>query len=207
MSDSAWLAAYEAQKAAVMMKMQQKSESVSGTSKFSGLVDTDQVRHAVKSNQVTKLMNNLKKHSGGHEASKKPAAKVAASDVSPTIVKSLTSSTNVESHSLPTHKTPTNHLRVQPPDVGMVSASVSEWPLDPPKFSTPAPARPEASNLKRKNRSNEAAGIGIKDLIKKVKSDAARKQSDWAEVTIVLLQCLFSYSFIIQRWQLDKFYW
>ena len=207
MSDSAWLAAYEAQKAAVMKKMQQKSESVSGTSKFSGLVDTDQVRHAVKSNQVTKLMNNLKKHSGGHEDSKKPAAKVAASDVSPTIVKSLTSSTNVESHSLPTHKTPTNHLRVQPPDVGMVPASVSEWPLDPPKSSTPAPARPEASNLKRKNRSNEAAGIGIKDLIKKVKSDAARKQSDWAEVTIVLLQCLFSYSFIIQRWQLDKFYW
>ena len=64
MSDNAWLAAYEAQKAAVLKKIQQKSapdsSSVSGTSKFSGLVDAKEVGHVVKSNQVTKLLNTLK---------------------------------------------------------------------------------------------------------------------------------------------------
>jgi len=66
MSDNAWLAAYEAQKAAVIKKMSEKSSpasssgSVSGTSKFSGLVDAKETNHVVKSNQVTKLMDNLK---------------------------------------------------------------------------------------------------------------------------------------------------
>ena len=59
MSDNVWLAAYEAQKAAVLKKIQQKSapdsSSVSGTSKFSGLVDAKEVGHVVKSNQVNTL--------------------------------------------------------------------------------------------------------------------------------------------------------
>lgn len=69
MSD--WLAAYEAQKAAVMAKMNApkagqgtattQSNSVSGSSEFSGLVNVSEVEHLSKTTQVTKLMNNLKK--------------------------------------------------------------------------------------------------------------------------------------------------
>jgi hypothetical protein len=66
-SNSSWLAAYEAQKAAVLQKMTtSKSETdssaiVSGASEFSGLVDIESVKNFSKSTQVTKLMNTLKK--------------------------------------------------------------------------------------------------------------------------------------------------
>lgn len=72
---SDWLAAYEAQKAAVLQKMNASksgssgpsssgtstSASVSGSSEFSGLVNIDHVKHLSKSTQVTKIMDNLKK--------------------------------------------------------------------------------------------------------------------------------------------------
>lgn len=70
-----WLAAYEAQKAAVLAKMNNpssaksgsdvKGSSVTGTSGFSGLVNVDDVKHLSKQTQVTSLMNSLKKSSTG----------------------------------------------------------------------------------------------------------------------------------------------
>lgn len=180
MCDNAWLAAYEAQKAAVMEKIQQKPESVSGTSKFSGLVDTDQVQHAVKSNQVTKLMTNLKKQSGRPEASKKQNSKVSGLTISPSLT-ALPKDNSV----LP-HGYDSNHCKDQELDREVDSASALERPINPPKFVSKA--RSEGSNLKRKTRSD---GIGVKDLLKKVKSDAARKQSDWAEVNIISPCCVF----------------
>ena len=81
-NDSSWLAAYEAQKAAVLQKMNESKtgskpapsatrNSVSGTSEFSGLVNIDHVKHLSKSTQVTKIMDNLKKHNN-HVSHKPP---------------------------------------------------------------------------------------------------------------------------------------
>jgi len=79
---SDWLAAYEAQKAAVLQKMNASksgpsgpnsngsstSGSVSGSSEFSGLVNIDHVKHFSKSTQVTKIMDNLKKQKNPAES-------------------------------------------------------------------------------------------------------------------------------------------
>ena len=79
---SDWLAAYEAQKAAVLQKMNASksgpsgqnsngsstSGSVSGSSEFSGLVNIDHVKHLSKSTQVTKIMDNLKKQKNPAES-------------------------------------------------------------------------------------------------------------------------------------------
>ena len=81
-NDSSWLAAYEAQKAAVLQKMNESKtgakpapsaarNSVSGSSEFSGLVNIDHVKHLSKSTQVTKIMDNLKKHNN-HVSHKPP---------------------------------------------------------------------------------------------------------------------------------------
>ncbi len=83
---SDWLAAYEAQKAAVLQKMNASksqgtssqtsngsstSGSVSGSSEFSGLVNIDHVKHLSKSTQVTKIMDNLKKQKNPAESQQK----------------------------------------------------------------------------------------------------------------------------------------
>ena len=120
-SNSSWLAAYEAQKAAVLEKMgNSKSESkssaiVSGASEFSGLVDIDSVKNFSKSTQVTKLMNTLKKPQPNQARSEeqrpvqKPSSSQTATSSSPTswnspAIQSSPSSTTWNSQSSSTHR-------------------------------------------------------------------------------------------------------
>lgn len=195
MSDNAWLAAYEAQKAAVLKKMQQKSGpdsssgSVSGTSKFSGLVDVSAVGHVTKSNEVTKLMNNLKKQSDCYQV--KPQRKEHKfSDV-----KTPPESVQPEQAQMKAStKTPQATMPLARPVPGpSISAEfqVTSKPAAPylpnVKADPGSQVMPESSTKSSKRKKGEGGEMGIKDLIKKVKSDAARKPTDWAEVGYFLL--------------------
>jgi hypothetical protein len=176
MSDNAWLAAYEAQKAEVRKKMQQKSQSISGTSKFSGLVDHEKVQHVVKSNQVTKLMNNLKKPSGIRETPKYP--QISAPKMPANIVQAQAASANMKQTEAFSGMTrPVEHCHV----TNLTSAATT--PSGPSTSLSSTQIRPEMPSQKRKKKNDQGGGIPIKDLIKKVKSDASRKPSDWAQVT------------------------
>jgi len=183
MSDD-WLAAYEAQKAKALKKIEEGGTSddgkgsLAGSTSHQGLVDVKEVRHLSRSTQITKLIDNYKKKTDNEVAAVKkpnPAAPAAAAAPPPKPVSSAP-------------PPPKSDMTKNAGGPGLSSISNAYGQNAPSSGnlgnynSTPGGGGSTGieSNKKAKKRQHDEPSVAA--LMKQVKKDASKSQDDWHSV-------------------------
>jgi len=177
MSD--WLAAYEAQKAKALKKIEEQGKTsgssgdrgaLAGSTSFQGLVDAKEVRHLSRSTQITKIMDSMKTKTPPPPPKPQTQLPRAVPPPKPTAPRPPLPQPNTTTSFTQLAKSPQPALNEAPTSTNLKSATVSE----------PASCNggEVLSNRQAKKRAQHSEP-SVHQLMRKVKKDASRSADDW----------------------------